>query len=439
MTPVESETEGPVSVCRDTPCGVSRWPEHIRSNTHARPCERFSSGPHVGDAEPATRPGTPPAARPSQAQGFAPEPEHAQKDPAMTRTRATLTTPARRAFSLIELLVVITIIAIVIAITVPAIGAARDLARGTSTQSQLSSLSSAVATFQADTNRVPGYFSAGDMSINDDGFTSMQNIILDLAGGTVGEQDGSPQGLPEVGPNGNALVFVNEALIGIDGVSSKSYLQAGAVDFQQVEGKANVGNDQNLIVPEIVDAWGMPIMAWAENEFAPSMGDIDRSNVAIENFATVNEQAGIARFYWEQNAPLLDATALTDRDIDQSTSVLTTTPDERKPDVLAALLGSPADPFTTLNAGVTTANVSSFLPRSSKGGVLFQSAGRDRVYLSTEDRGFRQLGGAFEYARYFSPTGQGRLGENPWPDADGESGTQDIVGLFNDIVTATPR
>ncbi|MEL7485492.1 MAG: prepilin-type N-terminal cleavage/methylation domain-containing protein, partial [Planctomycetota bacterium] len=95
----------------------------------------------------------------------------------------------RRAFSLIELLVVITIIAIVIAITVPAIGAARDLARGTATQSQIQALATAVGSFQTDNERVPGYFNAAQMSDNDDGFTSMQNVILDLAGGTIGEQE----------------------------------------------------------------------------------------------------------------------------------------------------------------------------------------------------------------------------------------------------------
>lgn len=363
----------------------------------------------------------------------------------MSRILTADTRAARRAFSLIELLVVITIITIVIAITVPTIGAARDLARGTATKSQIQSLTAAVSSFQTDNDRIPGYFNAAQMSDNTDGFTSMQNLILDLAGGTVSDDQGSAQNLPEVGPNNATQVFVNPALIGLDGANSKSYLQAGAVEFQSVEGKANVGNPDNLLIPEIVDSWGMPILAWVENEFAPEMADLD--DPQLVNFATENEDAGLARFYWDQNLPVLEATALGERGEDQTESALVSrlsnglaalTPEE-KSETLAALLGSPASPLVAGGGEVATAIVRDFVPSSSKGGVLFQSAGRDRVFLSTQDKGYRTLAGQFTYAKYFSPAGNGTLGQNPWPNADNESGQRNIVELFNDIVTASPR
>ncbi len=347
----------------------------------------------------------------------------------------------RRAFSLIELLVVITIIAIVIAITVPSIGAARDLARGTSAKSQIQSLTSAVASFQVDNERVPGYFNAADMSENDDGLTGMQNLILDLAGGVVPgdgpNRDTQPPGTIEVGPNMDAQAFVNTALIGIDGTNSKSYLQADGVDFQTVEGKAGVDNADNLLVPEIVDPWGMPILAWLENEFAPELSDLEPSDVEMRLFAaeTENGAPAPARFYWEQNRPILESIGLGEREISQSDSVLNAMD---KTEVLAALCASPASPINTAS-GSGTPNVEELVPSISKGGVIFQSAGRDRVYLSTEDRGYRTLGGQFTYANYFAPSGTGALGANPWSDADGENGRQDIVDLFNDIVTASPR
>jgi prepilin-type N-terminal cleavage/methylation domain-containing protein len=238
--------------------------------------------------------------------------------PSMTSVATPVCRFRRRAFSLIELLVVITIIAIVIAITVPAIGAARDLARGTATQSQIQALTTAVSSFQRDNDRVPGYFNAADMSDNQDGFTSMQNVILDLAGGPVDPVQGAAQSLPEVGPNqgGDASVFVNPALIGLDGANSTSYLAADAVEFQTVEGKVNGGtpideDEDNLLIPEIVDPWGMPILAWAENEFAPEISDLEDPNLI--NFAAESEMDGVARFYWEQNAPLLESNALGER------------------------------------------------------------------------------------------------------------------------------
>ncbi|MEM8758348.1 MAG: prepilin-type N-terminal cleavage/methylation domain-containing protein, partial [Planctomycetota bacterium] len=90
---------------------------------------------------------------------------------------------ARAGFSLIELLVVIVIIAIVIGITVPAIGGARDLARASSTQATLAGLGNAISSFRADEQRLPGYFNTRQMGRADTGLSGMQNIMLDLAGG----------------------------------------------------------------------------------------------------------------------------------------------------------------------------------------------------------------------------------------------------------------
>ena len=122
-----------------------------------------------------------------------------------------------RAFSLIELLVVITIIGIVIGITVPAIGGARDLARANVARSQMQSLSTAVSAFQTDTLRVPGYFTAADMADNQDGFTGMQNVLLDLAGGPISEDQANTNANSIlVGPNGNAQVDEDGVGVGPD-------------------------------------------------------------------------------------------------------------------------------------------------------------------------------------------------------------------------------
>lgn len=337
---------------------------------------------------------------------------------------------ASRGFSLIELLVVIVIITIVIAITVPAIGGARDLARAARTQTQIANLTTAVSAFQADEQRLPGFFTAQQMGQADTGFTSMQNLMLDLAGGPVADNGALPPNILLVGPTAGDEVNVNLNLIGVAESGGKNYYQPASNDYVTVEGKDDVAaTDDVAQLPELVDAWGMPIMAWVEDEFAP---DVPSEAAEIQDFARLNSTAEPARFYWQQNAGLLGSAGLGPRLTSQTESLLAEGV-TNLPERLAALLGSTANPIAP-NGELRSADVSELIPGSARGSVVFQSAGRDRVYLSTEDSGLRRLGGTFEYARYFSPGGSGTIGQNPWSDAEGSQGSKDILEDFNDIV-----
>src|ERR1044071_7678227 len=113
-------------------------------------------------------------------------------------------------FTLIELLVVILIIAVVISITVPAVGNARDLAKRTETQSMLGQLQQACGQFINSERRTPGYFSVKDMGSTDNdaaptgrGMSAMENILLDLFG-IAGVAPAAGSNPVSVGPNSNA-------------------------------------------------------------------------------------------------------------------------------------------------------------------------------------------------------------------------------------------
>lgn len=334
----------------------------------------------------------------------------------------------RRAFSLIELLVVITIIAVVIAITVPALSGARELARKSSTESSINSLVQGIGQFQTDNQRAPGYFSPEDMGHDDNltrGFSSMQNIMLELVGGPVADSGASTTFL-EVGPIGSETVDVDPALIGI-GDKAKGYYTPDAKDYQPAQGvEANADNKQ---LPEVLDAWGMPILAWVENDFGSTMNDDSDIDDFAQISAPANSSDPSARFYWAQNAGALSSDALGERQMEQAELSLIgkdTTGDLQEH--LAAFLGSP-------NSSVKTASAATaILPRVGRGAVVFQSAGSDRVYLSKNDKGYGRIGGDFFFGRNLTPGSNVNSGQ--YPRKDGSQGSIDIIDGFNDIVTS---
>ncbi|MFI4873216.1 MAG: prepilin-type N-terminal cleavage/methylation domain-containing protein [Phycisphaerales bacterium JB061] len=347
----------------------------------------------------------------------------------MTPPATTRLTPSRRAFSLIELLVVITIIAVVIAITVPALSGARELARKSSTEASVNSLVQAIGQFQADNQRAPGYFSPEDMGHEDNldrGLSSMQNIMLELVGGPV-EADGlSATNLLRVGPVRSDQVFVDPSLIGI-GDKSKGYYTPDAKDYQPVQGTEAITDHKEL--PDVLDAWGMPILAWVENDLGSTMND----SSDLDDFAQISAPMGStgpsARFYWAQNAGALSSNALGDRQMEQADlSLLGANATGDLQVSMAAFLGSP-------NSSVkTSATVQSILPRVGRGSVVFQSAGSDRVYLSTKDKGLGRIGGEFWFGRNLTPGNNVNSGQ--YERDDGSQGSIDILDGFDDIVTS---
>ena len=343
-------------------------------------------------------------------------------------TQSVTRTLSRRAFSLIELLVVITIIAVVIAITVPALSGARELARKSATQGTINSLVQGAGQFSADNSRAPGYFSQDEMGDPENinrGFSSMQNIMLDLVGGPV--ESSSAAGLLQVGPSSSAEVDVDPALINV-GDNSKGYYTPNGKEYKAVVGK-NASNADHRDLPDVIDAWCMPILAWVQNDIGSVMND----NSMISDFAQISTGASPdpARYYWAQNSAALGATALGQRQIDQNTQSLIggSVMDADRVNHLTALLGSPSSSVKS------DRTYSAILPRVGRGSIVFQSAGADRIYLSSKDKGYGSVGGEFLFGRNLTPNANVNAGQ--YPRKDGTQGSIDIVEGFDDVVNAS--
>lgn len=369
----------------------------------------------------------------------------------------------RRAFSLIELLVVIVIIAVVIGITIPALRGGRDASRSVSTRAMMTELVNACTQFETDQRRQPGYFTPRDLGNSaNPGFSTMENVLLDLSGQTsvVSTTGGSPPAgnadAREVGPfaAGSASnIWVDPNLIGAASGGAKNYFN---VDKKRLFIPTSESADGTLTrVPDLVDDFGNPVLAWAVDSTATQPVRVPGATSGTASNAMARLDSGApssgpnvprAKLYWKQNERLVTSTGLgrtQSRNQDQDSFLGTGSAAGQLGAVvsLGSALGSPSAPYRDPSAPATQAPTVATVAR---GALMFHSAGADGVYLArrTVDPRARtsNSGQAFfpndqiEYQLNFVAAPTGTLPANAWTDKDGKPTTRDLLELFDDLV-----
>ncbi|MBL8762350.1 MAG: prepilin-type N-terminal cleavage/methylation domain-containing protein, partial [Phycisphaerae bacterium] len=363
------------------------------------------------------------------------------------------TQSVRRAFTLVELLIVIFIIAVVISITVPALAKARRSAKSSATKQLLAQVNTASSTFQTDQRRLPGYYSAKDMGADENGnahgMSAMENILIDLAGGIVGTGFGPSSSAPNAIPvapfspkrRPSEVVQIDPAKIGVvDGTakSNKGYFVPPAKFFvSQITANKVVkqfGTMGLKNLPDLVDANGTPILAWAEDETATGPIQFDSGNTGPHNFARLGSSKA-AHFYWNSNAAFLKSNSLGKLGKDQikganpEYSIIGEgVPDDARVATLTGILGNPTFP-NAIDAA--SPNVDSILPTASRGKIVLHAASPDGVYFSSLSKGNGQVKDrVMKYGfNFLNPDGTTQRTND-----SGKVSSIDLVSFFEDSI-----
>lgn len=354
---------------------------------------------------------------------------------------------ARRGFSLVELLVVIFIIVVIIALVLPALGGARDVAKAGTTRSVMNDFSNAVQQFRQDKDRAPGVFSARELGDAENastfGFTAMENALVELMGGVVYTDTPDSSVEKNFGPSAAAHTenadqgrWVNVNLLGANTQDRNSYFNPKASFLAAQERPtsqfgAGAALTDDADIPDLLDAWGNPMLLWVADDAGPAQVALAR------DFARVDSSGGTAHFYWAQNAGFLKATQLGARGKDQTTaggdahSLLgegVSTGDLEN--TMAALLGHSGYP--SAEPGAPGFAYDQLLPTATRGQMVIMSAGLDGVFLGAGDKAAKATGadnGGLRYGLNFLTTGNTRHTE------DGRPVVLDRATDFNDLIT----
>jgi prepilin-type N-terminal cleavage/methylation domain-containing protein len=341
-----------------------------------------------------------------------------------------------QAFTLVELLVVTAIIAIVLAIVVPALSSVRTSARSTESRGLADSVSKAILQFRNDNNqRTPGVFSAKQLGAQDnEGVTPLFNALVELVGGLTDKPvDGT--NVFTFGPQSSSKT--GSAKIDLSALGSQGKYFSIPKKYWITEGSGRVAKGAgNQALPDLVDAFKTPLLMWAEDETFVGTPTQPSEFAALDS-------TDAAKCYWESNAPILKSAALGVKAENQTYagqqnySLLGAgMEDNALVQSLAGFLGHPAFPYRPANAQATYVPV---VAAKSRGGVIIHSAGPDGIFLNANDRGGKQFNEngsstVFNYKLNFVTTETGTLPGAGYTDRDGKPTNIDLIERFDDVV-----
>ncbi|MBX3364505.1 MAG: type II secretion system protein [Phycisphaeraceae bacterium] len=348
------------------------------------------------------------------------------------------------AFSLIELLVVISIVALVIALVLPALGGARDVARRGESLAVMNEFAAAVEQFRQDHDRLPGVFTPSQMGSSENadtyGFTAMENALLELMGGLVTTTSPNSEER-NFGPSAAARAenqslgrYVNAQLMGTSYPGNPGYFTPRgkywtAMDRPTQQWGSGAALTTDADIPDLVDAWGNPFLLWVEDDAGP------RRITSVDDFARIAQTGNnYARFYWASNAGYLRANEFGRRGRNQSADSLLgdTVGALNRQRTMTGLLGSPDFPIGDLD----TVAMNLLLPSAPRSAMLIMSAGADGLHLGARDRGARATAAATDglyYGMHHKSAGGARHTD------DGRPVTLDRIAEFDDLILSVGR
>lgn len=377
---------------------------------------------------------------------------------------------ARRAFTIVELIVVILIIVIISAILLPALGGARNVAKKTATQNLIQQLLSGAARFEQDQRRLPGYFTPTEMG-NDQqfagagsgrGMSAMENIMLDLAGGIIPRATsggGGGGGLPppvvrpdelaeSVGPIKDRpdRIDVDTSKIGVSFNGFAPYFVPDNKFYQpqfsrgsdrQAQNSApphtDISSKPKMQLPDVIDAFGVPLLAWVMDDTA-TQPIVNENDFARMSSGPPSGSGPRARFYWHSNSAFLSANAVGPKFVNMPVESLigggvgATVSDADRISSLNGLLGNPGYPDDR------TKNVGDIRPTAARGRFIIHSAGVDGVFLGRKDDGAKHAIGAGTSRKLSYGLNFKNKGGTDLLDSKDQPTTIDVLEDFDDLV-----